>query len=70
MARYWAFETDHGVGRLAPKSSFSAMKGVEHSDDLTAASKSRFAFTTTVSESTGEAGWPIRLFRYMSQKTV
>ncbi|TMK91377.1 MAG: hypothetical protein E6G42_08560 [Actinobacteria bacterium] len=64
------FETDQGVGRLAPKSSFSVMNGVEHAEDAAAASKSRFAFAIAVAESTGELGWPIRLFRYMSQKTV
>src|SRR5919201_3996439 len=70
FARYCVFETDQGVGRLAPKSSFSVMNGVEHPEDATAASKSLFAFASAVAESTGELGWPIRLFRYMSQKTV
>ena len=64
------FDADQGVGRLAPKSSFSVMNGVEHADDATAASKSLFAFVSTVAESTGLLGWPIRLLRYMSQKTV
>src|ERR671937_2588269 len=70
FARYCVFETDQGVGRLAPKSSFSVMNGVVHPEDATAASKSLFAFASAVAESTGELGWPIRLFRYMSQKTV
>src|ERR671938_1573548 len=46
------------------------MYGVEHAEEATDASKSRFAFARAVAESTGELGWPIRLFRYMSQKTV
>ena len=43
---------------------------MEQADEATAASKSRFALASAVAESTGELGWPIRLFRYMSQKTV
>ena len=70
FARYCAFVALHGVGVWAPKSSFSAINGVEHPVTCTAKSNSFRAFSAIVAGSAGAEVVPMRSFRCRSKKTV
>jgi hypothetical protein len=60
FARYTAFVSDQGVVVEAPKSSFSAIRGLSHADDCAAVSNSLSAEPTIVSAAAGLDGVPTR----------
>src|SRR5215218_2518878 len=70
LARYCAFPADHGVGVCAPKSSFSAITGVEQPVTVTAKSNRRFARSGIDARAVGAVGVPTRLLKLRSKKTV
>ena len=61
------FVCDQGVVSPAPKSSFSAIHGVEQPVAAAAKSNSLFALAWIVAGSAGALGVPTLLLRYMSQ---